>query len=152
MFNLQDDYVLLDNKEVAVLQETNSNKFYFAERIAVRGELKFGVVPKNGEVRISLADNNINTPIIIDSIVAFSDESTSDEIVFNLYRSVDGVETLIGTQRYSNTEMPIDFPDGVIYPDMVVGVSPKVDSTIVVYCKPVKVIFQAEPSSGSLVG
>ena len=46
--------------------------------------------------------------------------------------------------------MPLDYPDGIIMPDMVLGVKPtRSDATIVVYVKPVKVLFEAVPNPSS---
>lgn len=147
MFDLTEDYVILDSQKFRTVTETNSEKSYFAERIAVRGELAFGLVAKDDEVKISLADNGINTPIIIDSIIAMSGNSTADELIFTLYKIVDGNEYRVGIMRYSNYQMPTDFPDGIIYPDMVVGVRPvRADATIMVYCKPVIKAFTAVPN------
>ncbi|MGD1920403.1 MAG: hypothetical protein ACFCAD_16890 [Pleurocapsa sp.] len=115
--------------------------------MAVRGELAFGLVPKNQETKISLADNNINTPIIIDSIVAMAGNTTRDEIIFTLYKVVNGQDVRVGVRRYSISQMPTDFPVGIIYPDMFVGVYPtRADSTIMVYCKPVIKAFTAVPN------
>ena len=142
-FNLESGYVLLDGNEFETLQDIGSGRHYFAERIAVRGEINFGLIKKGEEALAVLKDNSIATPIIIDSIVALSEGSTSDEIRFNLYKEIDGIRVKVGQQRYSNNQMPIDFPDGIIYPDMTLGVEPvKADSTVVIYCKPVKVIFR----------
>ena len=148
-FNLESGYVLLDGNEFETLKETSTGRHYFAERIAVRGEINFGLVKKDEEKIVMLSVAQINTPIIIDSIVAFDTDGTSDELMFNLYR--ENVDTgdgqrrrvLVGKQRYSNNQMPVDFPDGIIYPDMTLGCIPmKADSTVVIYCKPVKVAFQ----------
>ncbi len=44
--------------------------------------------------------------------------------------------------------MPVDFPDGIIFPDMVLGVKPtRGDSVVTVYVKPVKVLFEATPNA-----
>lgn len=46
--------------------------------------------------------------------------------------------------------MPIDFPDGIIFPDIVLGVKPtRADATIQVFVKPVNVLFVATPSPNS---
>ena len=128
----------------------NTDRHYFAQRIAVRGELNFGLVTKNQPVEINLADNNINTPIIIDSIVAMAGNTTADEIVFVLYRQINGQKVRVGVQRYSNSQMPTDFPDGIIYPDMTLEVYPtRSDASIIVYCKPVKVAFRATPAGSN---
>lgn len=145
-FGLEDNYVLLDDNEFATQKEVNTNRHYFEERIEVKGILNYGLVPKDTEVRISLADNGVSVPIIIDSIVALSGDSTSDELYFYLYRAESGKITRVGVQRYSNSQMPVDFPDGIIFPDMVLGVKPvRGDATIVVYVKPVKILFEATP-------
>ena len=149
-FNLESGYVLLDGNEFETLKETTTGRHYFAERIAVKGEINFGVVKKEEEKIINPSREGVETAIIIDSIVAFSAGSTSDEIMFNLYRETyndndtePAFRTLIGKQRYSNNQMPVDFPDGIVYPGMAIGVQPvKADSTVIIYCKPVKVAFQ----------
>lgn len=149
-FDLESGYVLLDGNEFETLKETTTGRHYFAERIAVRGEISFGLVKKGEEKIINPSREGVKTAIIIDSIVAFSEGGTSDEITFNLYRETyndndtePAFRNLVGKQRYSNSEMPIDFPDGIIYPGMAIGVQPmREDSTVVIYCKPVKVAFQ----------
>ena len=147
-FGLDSDYVILDDKNFATQKEINTDRHYFEERIEVKGILNYGLVPKNTEVKISLADNNIVVPIIIDSIVALAQNSTSDEIAFYLYKRINGEDIRIGVQRYSNAQMPVQFPDGVITPDMVLGVAPlRADSTVVVYVKPVHILFEAFPSN-----
>ena len=145
-FGLEKASVVLDGVDFAASKETNSNEHYFDARVDVKGILNFGYISKGEELRIDLEANNITAPIIIDSIVALAKDSTADEIVFNLYQKVNDELVKVGKQRFSNGQMPVDFPDGIITPDMVLGVTPtKTDATIVVYVKPVKVLFEAFP-------
>ena len=147
-FGLEDNYVILDDNEFATQKETTSGRHYFEERIEVKGVLNFGFVQVDQEVRISLADNGIVAPIIIDSIVAFAENAGSNEIYFHLYQNVAGRLSRVGVQRFSNAEMPVDFPDGIIYPNMTIGVKPvRADANIVVYVKPVKILFEATPNA-----
>lgn len=147
-FELEDSPVVLDGKEFAAFVETNTGKHYFAERIAVDGILNYGFVRKNEEVLISLADNNINTPLIVDRIVAFAENTTADEIYFTLYESRGGTLHKVATQRFLPSEMPLDYPDGIIMPNHILGVKPsRSNATILVYVKPVKVLFEAVPSA-----
>ena len=104
-FGLEDNAVVLDGSDFDAVREVNTGKNYFAERVAVKGILNYGYVAKNNEVRIDLAANGINAPIIIDSIVGFAQNSTADEIYFYLYRKSGRALTKIGTQRFSNGEM-----------------------------------------------
>ena len=141
-FELEEDYALINDEEFKILREKNTKAAFFAERIAVRGILNFGLVKKNIGASLDLQARGIKTAIIIDSIVAISSNSTADEIIFELYRKVNGEDVKVGIQRYSNNQMPVDFPDGIIYPDMTIKVIPqKNDATITVYCKPVFVAF-----------
>lgn len=145
--NLVNNPVVLDGYDFDALRNTETNQHYFIERIRADGILNFGLVPEDTEVQISLADNNINAPIIIDRVVAFTEGNSSDEIRFIVYRNVNGTLVELGTQRFSNGQMPLDYPDGIIMPDMVLGVKPtRSDATIVVYVKPVKVLFEAVPN------
>ena len=149
-FELVDNSVVLDGNDFDAVKDTVTNNHYFIERIRADGILNFGLVPKNTEVQISLADNNIKTPIIIDRVVAFTEGNSSDEIRFIVYRNVNGTLVELGTQRFSNGQMPLDYPDGIIYPDMVLGVKPtRSDANIVVYVKPVKILFEAVPNPPS---
>ena len=144
---LVDSPVVLDGNDFDAVKDTETGMHYFSARIRVDGILDFGLVPRDTEVRISLADNDIKTSIIIDRVVAFTEGAASDEIRFIVYKNVDGTLIEIGTQRFSNGQMPLDYPDGIIHPDMVLGVKPtRSDATIVVYVKPVKVLFRAVPN------
>lgn len=146
-FGLESSYAVLDGNDFSTQKEVNSNKHFFSERTKVVGILNFGYVPKGSEVKINLSANGITSPIIIDSIIAFAQNSTQDEIYFYLYTTISGKEIKIGTQRYSNSEMPIEYPDGIIFPDMTLGVKPtKADTTVVVYAKPVEILFEAVPN------
>ena len=144
-FDLEEDYVLISDEEFKIAREKNTNKAFFAERIAIRGELNFGLCYKDQYKEISLSQQGINTPIIIDSIVAMSGQNTADEIIFELWKEDPELGQIrVGIQRYSNNQMPTDFPDGIIYPDMTIKVKPvRNNATVVVYCKPVIVAFQA---------
>ncbi len=147
---LVDSPVVLDGNDFDAVKDSANDKHYFIERIRADGILDFGLVPRNTEVQISLADNNINTPIIVDRVVAFTEGTSSDEIRFIVYRNVNGTLVELGTQRFSNGQMPLDYPDGIIYPDLVLGVKPtRSDATIVVYVKPVKILFRAVPNPPS---
>lgn len=149
-FGLESSYAVLDGNDFSTQKEVNSNKHFFSERTKVVGILNFGYVPKNEERKINLAANGITSPIIIDSLIAFAQTSTQDEIFFYLYSNFTGQEIKLGTQRYSNSEMPIEYPDGVIFPDMTIGVKPtKADTTVVVYAKPVEILFEAVPNPQS---
>ena len=151
-FELKPTSVVLDGVDFAASVETTQDKYYFDARIDVKGILNYGTVAKDKEVKIDLAANGISAPIIIDSIVALAQNSTADEIIFFLYRKIGGREIRVGVQRFSNGEMPVDFPDGIITPDMVLGVMPtSTDATIVVYVKPVKILFEAVPNPERVV-
>lgn len=147
-FELKDSSIVLDGKEFAVLEESNTNKHYFAERIGVDGIFNYGLVLQNEEKLISLADNDIKTPLIVDRIVAFAENSIADEIYFTLYESIGGTLHKVGFQRFTTAEMPVNYPDGIILPNHILGVKPiRTDATIIVYLKPVKVLFEAVPTT-----
>ncbi len=149
-FELVDSPVVLDGNDFDAVKDTETDKHYFLERIKADGVLNFGLCFRGIEVQISLADNNINTPLIVDRVVAFTEEMSSDEIHFTVYRNVNGTLVELGTQRFSNGQMPLNYPDGILTPDMVLGVKPtRSDATIIVYVKPVKVLFEAVPNSPS---
>ena len=146
-FELVDSPVVLDGNDFDAVKDTETDKHYFLERIKADGILNFGLCFRGIEVQISLADNNINTPIIVDRVVAFTEGMASDEIRFIVYKNVDDTLVELGTQRFSNGQMPLNYPDGIITPDMVLGVKPmKAAATIVVYVKPVKILFEATPT------
>ncbi len=149
-FELVDNSVILDGNDFDAVKDSANGKHYFVERIRADGILNFGLVPKGHEVQISLADNNINTPIIVDRVVAFTEGASSDEIRFIVYKNVNGQLVEVGTQRFSNGQMPLNYPDGIITPDMVLGVKPtRSNANIVVYVKPVKILFEAVPNPPS---
>lgn len=147
-FKLDDSPVVLDGNSFDGLKESEGNLHYFAARIDVDGILNFGLVPKGTEVRISLAENDINCSLIVDRIVSLTSSHSTDEIDFILYRNVDDNLVKLGTERFKKAEMPLNYPDGIITPDMVLGVKPlKADATVVIYVKPVKILFEAVPNS-----
>ena len=77
-------------------------------------------------------------------------ETVLDEINFFLYRKVNDELIPIGFQRFNSSDMPLNYPDGIVTPDMVIGVEPtRTDATIVVYVKPVKILFEAVPNPSS---
>lgn len=146
-FGLEDNYVVLDGNDFDAVKETTTGRNYFADRVAIDGILNYGLVPRNEEVVINLADNGINTPLLIDRVVALAGNSLADELIFTLYRAEAGRLTPIGKQRFSRGQMPVDYPDGIITPDMALGVKPTgADATIAVYVKPVKILFTAVPN------
>ena len=147
-FELRDTSVVLDGNDFDAVAEVNTGKHYFAERVNVVGILNFGKVSEGKEEQISLADNDINSPIIIDSIIAIPDDNIRDEILFTLYRNTEKNLQIIGTHRFFNRDMPLDYPDGIVYPDMILGVKPlRSDAIIIVYVKPVKILFEAVSNS-----
>ena len=146
-FNYIQTEVELDGKKFAAGQETNTGLHYFNERITSVGILNFGFVRQNDEAQISLADNGITSPILIDSIHAFSPENISDEIYFYLYTTYNGQKIKLGTQKYTNDEMPVNYSTNIVFPDMVIGVKPtRANSTIILYAKPVNQLFEAVPN------
>ena len=148
-FGLERTSVVFDDNDFEAFREVNSSKYYFAERIDIKGKLNFGEVAKEQEVRISLADNNITTPITMEALFAFTSKGTSDEIYLNIYTEVGDNITRIGRQRISAGQMPYNIPSGILMPNMTIGVEPtKSDSTIIAYAKPVAVSFEAVPNPG----
>lgn len=146
-YKLEQDYVLLDGNEFATSKNTETNRHYFDERIANKGILNFGLVRVGEEQIIDLQAEGINSPVIIDSVVAFSSTTEADEIYFNLYFIDDGKLIRSGRQRYSNAQMPVEFPDGIIKPGTLLGVAPRrADTAIYVYTKPVQIIYEAVPT------
>lgn len=146
-FQLEGADAVLDERSYDVQKEINTDKHYFGERVPNVGILNFGYVRKDEERQISLSANGINSPITIDSIIAFAPTNTSDEIFFYLYTTYNGQIVKLGTQKFTNSDMPIKYPTNVIFPDMVIGVKPtKADTTIVLYAKPVNILFDAVPN------
>lgn len=146
-FALEPVTVVLDDVPFEAFKEVNSDKHYFAERIGIKGELRFGEVRKGQEAQIDLEANGITTPIMLTELFAFTPNRTSDEVWLYLYVKVDGALVKIGSQRVSAGQMPYDIPNGILRPDMVIGVEPtKSAATIIAYAKPVAVAFEAVPS------
>ncbi|MEM8779997.1 MAG: hypothetical protein AAGF26_14220 [Cyanobacteria bacterium P01_G01_bin.49] len=149
MFGLEKSNVVLDDQDFAAFREVNTDDHYHAGRIDVKGMLQYGLVPEDDEVRIDLAANGITTPIMVESIFAITPNGSADEVTFYLYVKQNGNLVKIGQQRVSSGQMPYDIPDGILAPDMVLGIKPtRSDATITVYVKPVAVSFVAVPNPG----
>lgn len=146
-FGLEPVTVILDDVPFEAFKEVNSDKHYFAERIDIKGELPFGTIPKGQEVQIDLEANGITTPIMLTELFAFTTRGTSDEVWLYLYKKIVGNLVRIGAQRISAGQMPYNIPNGILQPDMVIGVKPtKSAATVIAYAKPVAVTFTAVPS------
>jgi len=146
-FGLERTSVILDDNEFEAFKEETTNQHYFAERVAIKGELKFGLIPRGQEVQIDLAKNGITTPIMLTELFAFTPIGTSDEVKLRLYVKNGEILVKIGTQRISAGQMPYNIPNGIIRPDMVISIEPtRSDSTVIAYAKPVAVTFEAIPT------
>ena len=147
-FQLEKSNVVIDDQDFAAFKETSSSEHYHAERIAVMGMLQYGLVPKDQEVQIDLEANDIRTPIIVESIFAITPNGSADNVVLALYQKTESGLVQIGKQSVSAGQMPYDIPDGILAPDMVLGMKPtRSDATITVYVKPVAITFVAVPNS-----
>ena len=143
-FAIETHSVVLDGNDFDAVKNTATGQHYFAERVPVLGILKFGFVTQNIEKKMSLADNFVSSPLIIDSIVAITPDGTSDELKINLYRNIGNGDVLEGSMRFSNEQVPVEFPDGIIDPNMTIGVIAKRgNADVTIYVKPVRVLFTA---------
>lgn len=142
MWNLESISIPLGSKNFQGFRDPNQDLYYSAERVALYGILDFGFVNRNDTQRISLADNNITTSILLDSIIVTAPGTTGDELQVRLYR--DGQQ--IAKQKFTNNQMPLDHPFTVITPDVEVEVEPRYDSNVYMYFRPVHIIFRAVPN------
>ncbi len=141
MYELETVSILLGDKEFTGYKNTETNQYYFAERVAQFGVLDFGYVQAGQSQKIRLADF-ISSPILVDSIVVTSPGTTGDEVQFKIYRN--GQQ--IAHQKFSNNDMPFNHPSLILTPDLEVEVIPKYSSAVFIYCKPVNIIFRATPN------
>lgn len=142
MYELESVSILLGEKEFAGYKNTEINQYYFAERVAQFGVLDFGYIEAGQSKKISLAANNISSPILVDSIVVTAPGTTGDEVEFKIYRNGQP----IAHQKFSNIEMPLNHPSLILTPDLEIEVIPKYDSAVFIYVKPVDILFRATPT------
>ncbi len=143
MYQLEKVPILLGELDFEGYKNTETNKHYFAERVAQVGILDFGYIEANQTKKISLSANNIVAPVLVDSIVVTAPGTTGDEVELKVYRN--GQQ--IAFQRFSNGQMPMDHPTLILTPDLEVEVIPKYNSAVFIYVKPVNILFRATPSS-----
>lgn len=141
MWNLTPTNIALGDKNFEGFID-NNGKHYFAERIPIYGILDFGFVQSNTNKLISLAANNITSPIILESIIATAPGQAGDQVEVHLYRNGQP----LAFQIFGNDEIPLDHPCTVLTPDIEVEVKPKYDCTIFMYFKPVHLLFRAIPT------
>ncbi len=142
MYELENVSILLGDKEFVGYKNTETDRHYFAERVAQFGILDFGYIQAGQSKKIRL-ENFISSPVLIDSIIVTAPGTTGDEVKFNIYRN--GQQ--IAYQRFSNNDMPFNHPSLILTPDLEVEVIPKYSSAVFIYCKPVDILFRATPTS-----
>ncbi len=144
MYQLETVSILLGDKEFVGYKNIETDRYYFAERVAQFGVLDFGYIQAGQSKKIQLS-SFISSPILVDSIVATNPKTTGDEVQFKIYRQ--GQQ--IGHQKFSNNDMPFNHPSLILTPDLEVEVKPKYSSAVFIYCKPVDIIFRATPNSAA---
>ena len=125
----------------------NDDRYLFAERVPTFGVLDFGFLTANSTAQINLAANGITSPVLLRSVIALSTNTTNDEVEFNFYHN-DGTNLiLMGQQKYTSDEMPVELPPTILQPSLVVEVIPRYDSWVWAYVQPVHLAFTATPNS-----
>lgn len=145
MWNLEKISVNLGENEFLAFKDTNTNQHYFGERIPVYGILDFGFLQASATATISLANNGITVPVILDSLAVTAPGTTGDEVTVDLIRD----RAIIATQVFKNDEMPFSHPTIVLTPDLTVRVQPRYDCAVYMYVKPVHILFRATPSQAN---
>lgn len=124
----------------------NDDRYLFAERVPAFGVLDFGFLNADDVAQISLSANGITSPVLLRSVIALSNVDIGDEIEFNFYHNDGTSLTLMGQQKYTSNEMPIELPPIILQPTLVVEVIPKFDSWVWAYVQPVHLAFTATPN------
>ena len=121
----------------------NEELYYQAARIANRGILDFGILPKNQRAGISLAANNVKSTIIVKSLHCVSANKTDDSLTLEVWQGEDYSQVVnrIALQYYHKSEMPKAYPELILFPDNTVFVTPSQECRVLVYCEPVNVLF-----------
>lgn len=146
-FALTKTTVTLDDRDFEAFVNEDTNVVYFAERVEVKGILNFGTVAQGTEARISLEDNGITSDMALSELFALTPTGQSDEIYLNLYIKGGSSISRIHKQKISAGQMPYDIPAGVLRPNMIIGVVPSQSNLrVVLYVKPVSVLFEATPN------
>ena len=146
-FRLTKTTVTLDDKDFEAFVNEDTNVVYFAERIGIKGILNFGTVRKDRESKIDLEEAGISCEVALGELFAFTPNGKSDEVYLNLYVKNSDRVTPVHRQKISAGQMPYDIPAGIVRSNMIIGVEPTVsDATIILYVKPVAVIFEAFPN------
>ena len=125
-------------------EDSQTQQRYLAERIKAYGLLQFGAMSNGEKKSIDLQAQGLISPITIKSVYVFSGSTTNDEIKFRIFeKQPSGNLNQIASQRFTNNEMPYQFPDGAILsPNQVIEVEPRYDvDNIIIYCQPVDILF-----------
>ena len=132
------------NNNYVAFEDSNTQQRYLAERIETYGLIQFGSMSQNQTKSIDLQAQGLTCLVSIKSVYVFSGSTTNDEIRFRIYQK-DGSGNLnqIASQRFTNNDMPYQFPEGAILsPDQVIEVQPRYNvDNIIIYVKPVDVLF-----------
>ncbi len=144
-FGLQPIALPYGNTDFQAYLNTANNQAYFADRIAEYGVLEFGALAANQTKKLDLGAKGLTSPIILRSLYVFSSSTTNDEIKeFVIYRkNANGNLSRFATQRFSNNEMPYQFPNGgILFPFNVIEVKPRYNTeNILAYVQPVNILF-----------
>lgn len=128
------------------IEDNITNHRAFIERIPEIGIIVVSNILSNQSKSFNLANQGINSPIMVRSIYAFNATSTNDEIDFNIYETTGtGTNILVAQQTFTKEEMPVGFPYGIVlFPNNIIEIIPSQDLTSVrLFCCPVKVMFEA---------
>ena len=126
------------------LKNVDSDLFYQSGRIQNRILLDFGEVNKNQRTGMQLSANAIDFPCLLKSIHAPATNDTKDTIVLEVHRKLaQGVQERFFLQYYNQNEMPISYPEFILFPENVIYVIPDQDSTIQMILEPIDLITHA---------
>ena len=124
-----------------------TNHRAFVERIPEIGIISFGAIKRATFKRIDLGAKGIVGSVMLSSVYAFSGDTLTDEITFNIYQKTPNLEVSevrIATEKIRSNEMPYQFPYGAILTnDNIIEIKPNANlDNLFIYVRPVIELFR----------
>lgn len=123
--------------------EESTPQSLLSEHVANFGIIQLGELTQNQTSELSLAQAEINSPILIRSVYAFATNAVSDSILF---RVLDN-GAIIAQLSIPTADMPYEFPYGaILLPNHTISVRPAANLiNLNVYWQPVNIIHSYKP-------
>ena len=124
-----------------------TNHRTFVDRVPEIGIIAFGGIERNKFKQVDLGAKGIVGSIMLSSVYAFSGDTLTDEITFNIYQKSSNPRASnirIATEKIKSSEMPYQFPFGAILTSSnIIEIKPSSNlDNLFVYVRPVIELFR----------